>query len=327
MSAALTAVIIPTWNGRDLLRSALRGLEAQRQVDFEAIVVDNGSSDGTREMIETEFPRVRALYLGENRGFAAAVNAGVAATAAEVVVLLNNDAVPEPGWLPALLRVMDGDPAVGSCASRVLRQDDPSRLDSAGDGWGLLAWSRGHDEPDGPAFDAPADVLAASGSAAAYRRAAFEAVGGMDERFFAYLEDVDLGIRLRLAGWRCRYVPDARVLHRGSVTSDRIGGLKLKLLLRNSLRLVLQYAPPERLLALPALIGWVKVRSVREAGSLRPGLAAIAAVARELPLILQRRRRFLGGRRITMTEFRRSLDPVLTRSRRGAAPGGGAVRS
>ncbi|HUE76457.1 MAG TPA: glycosyltransferase family 2 protein [Longimicrobiales bacterium] len=314
MTASRAAVIIPTWDGEEILRAALRALEAQSRRDFEIVVVDNGSTDGTREMLEAEFPRVRAILLGENRGFAAAVNAGVAATEAELVVLLNNDTIPEPGWLQALIRVLEEDPAVGSCASRVLRLDDPERVDSVGDGWGLLAWSRGHDERDGPPFDTPGDVLSASGSAAAYRRAAFEAAGGMDERFFAYLEDVDLGIRLRLLGWRCRYVPDARVLHRGSVTTNRVSGMKLRLLLRNSLRLLLQYAPPERLLALPAFLGWMMLRSVREAHSPRPALAAVAAVASELPLVLRRRRRFLGGRRITMAEFRRSLDPVFARA-------------
>ncbi|MGH9341075.1 MAG: glycosyltransferase family 2 protein, partial [Acidobacteriota bacterium] len=236
-------IVIPTWNGLDLLRGALASLEEQAFRDFETVVVDNGSTDGTVEWLRQNRPSVRIVTFSENRGFAAAVNAGIRTAEGEILVLMNNDVEAEPAWLGALVAGLDRHSEVGVCASKMLCWADPARIDSAGDDLGLLAFSIGHGAPDSSAFREARYVFSACAGAAAYRRSVLDDVGLFDERFYAYLEDVDLGARIQMAGWRCLYVPDAVVYHRGSATADRLPSFKLRLLLRNSLFLFFQYMP------------------------------------------------------------------------------------
>lgn len=309
-------VIIPTWNGAALLPIALDSLRRQRFQEFEVVVVDNGSEDKTPAVLRESYPEVRVVSLPENRGFAAAANAGIAATESPYVALLNNDAAADPGWLSALVRTLDETPNAGAAASRVLQRRTPSLIDSAGDTFGVLAYSIGHGDPDGPAYSAPRWVTSACAAAALYRRSALEEVGPFDERFFAYLEDVDLGLRLLLAGWRTRYVPDAVARHEGSATSARMGSLKLRLILLNSLRLFTQYAPLSRVLAFgPILPFWIIWAGVREQ---HPGIgfAALAIFIRDLPTALHLRRQRLGSKRISGTEYRARLGPPLMRGDR-----------
>ena len=249
----------------------------------------------------------------ENLGFAAAVNAGIAATDSPYVALLNNDAEAEPGWLQALVDALDALPDAGAAASKILQRRQRSRLDSAGDTMGVLAFSLGHGELDGPVHDRPRWVTSACAAAALYRRKALQDVGPLDERYFAYLEDVDLGLRLRLAGWRTRYVPDAVALHEGSATAARMGRFKLRLLLVNSLRLFVQFAPRRRLfLFAPFLPLWVLYRGWRE-GAPVTALSALVSFARDLPLTVRRRRELWRARRVSRAEFRRALAPAFAR--------------
>lgn len=314
------SVVIPTWNGAALLPVALDALRAQRFEPFEVVVVDNGSTDGTAALLRASYPEVRLIALSENRGFAAAVNAGIAATDAPYVALLNNDAEAEPGWLEALVRALDAHPDAGAAASRVLRRGDPSRLDSAGDTFGVLGYSIGHGDLDGPLYRRPGWVPSACAAAALYRRSALEDVGPLDERFFAYLEDLDLGLRLLLRGWRTRYVPEAVALHEGSATASRMGDFKLRLLLLNSLRVFVRYAPAGRLALFgPLLPAWILVRALREG---RPGLGprALAAGLLDLPHSLRARRRAWRARRITRGAYARMLASPFARWSPGDPP-------
>jgi N-acetylglucosaminyl-diphospho-decaprenol L-rhamnosyltransferase len=203
-------VVIPTWNGREMLARALRAL-ADEPADI--MVVDNASADDTAAFVRREFPDVRLLALGENVGFGRAVNAGVAESAAEAVVLLNNDVIVEPGFVGAITAPF-ADPAVGMVAGLTTIPGS-----GAVDGFGieldrgLAAYNRGR------AGSAPGRLAMPSGGAAAYRRAAFAQVGGFDERLFAYGEDVDLGLRLRAAGWRAAEARAARAMHLGGATA------------------------------------------------------------------------------------------------------------
>jgi GT2 family glycosyltransferase len=312
------SVIIPTWNGYDLLRDALDSLRRQTFTDAEIIVVDNGSSDGTSELIAVEYPEVRVIQLAENRGFAVAVNEGIRASSGEVVVLMNNDTIAEPGWLKALVETMSLAPDIAACASRMLIASAPDRIDSAGDRMGLFASAVGHGEPDGPRFTVAREVLTASAGAAAYRRSALDEVGLFDERFFAYFEDVDLGLRLRLAGYRCMYAPEARILHVGSATASRIPEIKFFLLMRNSLFIFFQYMPPERLIWAPAVLAWPMVRAVLDRQPQRVAIRCIAAFLADLPTVLRRRRQAVGGRRVSWVEFRCHLSKPLVRQARSA---------
>jgi len=302
------SVIIPTWNGWALLEPALESLERQTYRDFEVIVVDNGSTDGTEEHLARRFPDVRLIRFPENRGFAPAVNAGISEGRGEFIVLMNNDTEAEPGWIGALVRALDEHPEVGSCASRMLDFYDRSRIDAAGDRLGIMASQIGHGMPDGPEFDVPRYVLSACAGASAYRRSALDDVGLFDERFFAYMEDVDLGVRLQFAGYRCLYVPDAVIYHKGSATASRIAGRRFYLLMRNSLFVFFQYMPLRRLLLWgPAILAVPVLLSVLRRQPLHLAFRALADFVRDLPTVIRRRRQVIRNRRIPWSEFRSLL--------------------
>lgn len=219
---ARVSVIVVNYNRWDLLCACLNGLAAQTCNDLEVIVVDNGSTDGSPVQVARAFPRVRLIALERNTGFCEANNRGIAATRSEFIALLNNDAVPEPRWLEELIRAADAHPECGFFASRVLCQDNPALLDSAGDGIAITgaAYRRGHLQPS-TRFTRPEYVFGASGSAAFYRRSMLQEIGSFDEDFFAVYEDADLSCRAQLAGYKCWYVPTAIVHHRGSSTIGR----------------------------------------------------------------------------------------------------------
>jgi N-acetylglucosaminyl-diphospho-decaprenol L-rhamnosyltransferase len=204
-------VVIPTWRARDMLERCLIALAADPS-PHQAIVVDNASGDGTIELVRERFPAVRLVALEENLGFGRAVNAGVAAGDGEAIVLINNDVLVEPGFVSALATPF-ADPAVGMVAGLTLMPGT-----GAVDGFGieldrgLAAYNRGRQGP-------PGRLAMPSGGAAAYRRTAYEQVGGFDPALFAYGEDVDLGLRLRAAGWAAAEAPSARAVHLGGATA------------------------------------------------------------------------------------------------------------
>lgn len=223
-SVGRVTVVIPNWNGRDLIGDCLESLRAQTYRDLEIVVVDNGSSDGSADFIMSEYPEARLIALPANKGFAGGVNTGVREATGAHVAVLNNDAIADPNWVDELVRAMKVNRDVGIIASRALQRDQDV-LDGAGDSysvWGL-PFPRGRDEPDGERYDEQTEVFAASGSACLIARAVFEELEGFDEDFFAYYEDVDLAFRARLRGWRVVYQPTARVRHHVGATSGRLG--------------------------------------------------------------------------------------------------------
>jgi N-acetylglucosaminyl-diphospho-decaprenol L-rhamnosyltransferase len=214
---ATATVVIPTLDARDLLRDALVSLERQT-VWPEVVVVDNASSDGTAELVRAEFPRVRLVVNEENLGFGRAVNLGAEQAESDVLVLLNNDVVCEPELVERICEPF-AEASVGMAAGVLTQAGAPDRVDSAGievdptlRSFDYL-WNR----PTGE-LAAARDPLGPCGGAAAYRLSAFREAGGFDEAFFAYWEDVELALRLRLAGWECRLAPGARAVHRHGAT-------------------------------------------------------------------------------------------------------------
>ena len=210
-------VVILAYNRYELTESCLRHLRAQT-VEHHVIVVDNGSTDDTRARLRAEWPAVQLEALDENRGFPEACNLGVAAGCAEVVVLLNNDVDCRPDFLERLLAPMR-DPAVGSVASLML-QPGGELIDCVGLAADaiLAGFPRLQGLPVARAHDATPVFAGPAGTAAAYRRAAWEQVGGLDETIVAYMEDFDLALRLRSAGWRLVAEPDAVGVHLGSAS-------------------------------------------------------------------------------------------------------------
>ncbi len=237
-------MVVVNWNRKELLRACLRSLERQTGVRFETIVVDNGSNDGSAELAEEEFG-ARVIRNRENRGFCAANNQGIAAARGDAVALLNNDAEAEPGWLAALDRACFRAPDVGMAASKVLVWEDPRRIDKAGhlifpDGQNR---GRGAGVLDQGQFEREEEVLWPDGCAAMYRRAMLEKIGGFDEDFFAYGDDAELGLRARIAGWRCIYTPEAVVRHHRGSTLGKDSGRRLELIERNRVLLALKLFP------------------------------------------------------------------------------------
>lgn len=237
-------VVIPNWNGETWLPGCLQGLRVQDFRAFEVVLVDNGSRDGSLALVRAQAPEARLIAFPENRGFAAAANAGIASARAEYVALLNNDTAPRSHWLGSLVRALDTSPPdVAGVASLMLSLSDPSRIDDAGDflTWRGMPVKRGHGEP-AAAFARPDEVFSPCAGAALYRRRVLEELGGFDERFFAYLEDVDLGLRARLRGYRWLYAPAAEVLHQGH-GSGVPAALYVRLMTRNRLLLLTKSLP------------------------------------------------------------------------------------
>ena len=243
------SVIVVNWNRRDLLRACLLSLRRQQiNQPFEVVVVDNGSNDGSADMVASEWgddPLVRIVLNRQNRGFCAANNQGFATSDTEFVALLNNDAEAEPGWLNALLSAFEHGPDIGMAASKILVYEDPRRIDKVGhliypDGQNR---GRGTGELDRGQYDRVEEVLWPDGCAAMYRRSMLDEIGGFDEDFFAYADDAELGLRARIAGWKCLYIPGAVVRHHRGSTLGLRSSRRLELIERNRVLLAVKLFP------------------------------------------------------------------------------------
>ncbi|HET6472171.1 MAG TPA: glycosyltransferase family 2 protein [Pseudomonadales bacterium] len=221
MTAPTVAVVVVNYNGGGYLLRCLEAVAAQSRQADHVIVVDNASTDDSLVLARERFPHYRYLVNAANDGFAAANNRAFALCAelgVDYVALLNPDAFASRGWLMALLDAADGDDGCASWASCLVRADVPSEIDGLGDSYHLsgAAWRRHHGRTIRSEWLVDRDVFCACAAAALYRFDAVRRVGGFDEDLFCYLEDVDLGFRLRLLGYRCRFVSKARVEHVGS---------------------------------------------------------------------------------------------------------------
>jgi GT2 family glycosyltransferase len=243
----IVSVVIPHWNRLELLRSCLRALAAQTLADHEVIVVDNGSNDGSPQMVESEFPAVTVIRNRENRGFCAAVNQGIQAARGAYIALLNNDADADPRWLEALVAGIRSDSAgkVGMCASKILSYDRHDVIDKVGhliypDGQNR---GRASGEIDHGQFETQEEALLPDGCAALYDARVFTTAGLFDEEFFAYADDAEMGLRARWAGWGCLYIPGAVVYHHHASTLGRFSAQRLVLVERNRMWLAAKLFP------------------------------------------------------------------------------------
>ena len=327
------AVVIPSWNGRELLAGVLPTLATQTYRDVRTLVVDNGSADGSVEWLAREWPDVEVLALERNIGFAPAVNLGVeAAREEEYVALLNNDMELDPGWLQALVRALDGDPQAGSASPRQRSAGDRARLDGAGD---AIAWTggvtrRGIGEPDTGQYPA-GRVFSACGGAALYRRSALRLVGPFDASFFAYLEDVDWGFRAQLAGLPAVYVPDSLVYHAGGATLRRTPARERYLVARNHVAFLLKNFPARWLVRFAPLIAAELARtllSAARAGQARAVLRGWRDAARRLPDTLRARRAVQATRAVGLDELEVAVFGARRRARDllSVRPAGQAAR-
>lgn len=289
------AAVIPNWNTARHLSACLDSLAAQR-VDIEILVVDNGSSDESIQLLTAR--RVPHVALTENVGFARAVNLGVAKTAAPLILVLNADCVLAEGCLATMNGALAEDARIGGVQPRILQAREThggARIYSAGQSLTRcgVAFERGWDQPDGPQFGRDCEVFGVSGAACLLRRELFDELGGYDESYFAFYEDVDLNARARLRGWSFRYVADAvsfHVGHAGWGNQQKSHSFNVELTVRNRLATAIKVLPPRGVLC----SFLVTLRSL--AGSVRRGTSAAAmrgafTALSWMPRLLRERRR------------------------------------
>lgn len=321
----ITSVIIVNWNGQEYLETCLSSLEKQVFREFEVLLVDNGSEDGSVDLVRSRFPWVAEIIENrENLGFGVANNQAIVRARGRYVVLLNNDTEVEPGWLGSLVAAAEADPQVGMCASKILNFDSRDVIDNTGhlifrDG---LNRGRGRLEVDRGQYDGFREALFPSGCAALYRKAMFDAVGLFDDTFFAYGDDTDIGLRGRLDGWKCVFVPGARVYHRYSATTGQYSPTKAFLVERNRVWVAVKTLPFPMLIASPfytlarfALQAYGALAGKGAAGRFTSEYSAISllgvlikaywAAVTGLSHPLKERRRILGRKKVSGAEIRR----------------------
>ena len=261
-------VVIPNYNGMQYLAGCLDSLAAQTDQDFEVVMIDNGSTDGSVSWVREHFPRVKIRAYHKNTGFCKAVNAGIRLSRGEFVLLLNNDVVCDPEMVGQLHRAIVSRPEAFSCCAKLVQMADPSRIDDAGDFYSALGWAfaRGKGERS-TRYGRQEKVFACCAAAAIYRREILEKIGLFDERHFAYLEDIDVGYKALRLGYENWYIPQALVYHAGSATSgSRHNAFKVRLSARNSIWLVRKNMRPAQiavnlpLIAAGCLVKWAYFR-------------------------------------------------------------------
>lgn len=257
-------VIIPNWNGKKYLEKCLDALLMQ-QGSFDVTVVDNGSRDGSRELLLEKYPEVKTIFLQENTGFCHACNVGIRESDTPYVLLLNNDTEVLAGFVENLVRAIEQDANIFSVGACMLQVQDTERIDSAGDMYTLVGWgySRGKGKR-AENYTAPAKIFSACAGAAIYRRSILDKIGLLDENHFAYLEDMDIGYRARIYGYINLYEPSARVIHAGSASSgSRYNAFKTRLAAANNAYMLGKNMPPLQLLInLPFILTGVLVKTI-----------------------------------------------------------------
>jgi GT2 family glycosyltransferase len=323
------AVVIVNHNGARVVERALEALAEQTRLPDRTIVVDNASTDGSPEALESGFPSVELLRMSRNAGFAAGNNAGVAAAAdCDWIALLNPDAFPEAEWLERLLASATAHPEFSFFGSLLLDADAPDTVDGTGDAYhvGGMAWRRDNGRPLAEAHLEPGEIFSPCAAAALYRRDAFLEAGGFDESFFAYYEDSDLAFRLRLLGHRCFYEPTAVVHHLGFSTAGEESPFTVFHSQRNLVWAWVKNMPGpllaayllQHLLVNLLNIGWYTVR-----GQPGPVFRSKAAALHGLPAVWRERRALQRRRAVSSGDLRarmaKGVGPYLTGFKRGFA--------
>ena len=310
------SVIIVNWNGRHLLDVCISAMRRQTFRDCEIILVDNGSSDGSADYVQCEFPEVKLLNLPENRGFTGGNIAGYEVASGRLIALLNNDTEAHPEWLAALHKASLQYPNAGSFASKMLYFDNRQCIENCGFDLGICGTTvdLGRDEMDGPAWATPREVFGACGGAVAYRRSMLEDIGFLDPDFFAIYEDVDLSFRAQLRGYGCVYIPDAIVFHRYRSTLGAHSARQVFFSQRNielmyfknmPAGLMLRSAPQRALYELGAAIHFLRLG---HGGSfVRAKLSAL----KHLPVVFNKRKSVQAGRAIPNLELLERMQPTF----------------
>lgn len=299
------AVVVPNWNGKESLEACLDSLRRQSEKN-QIILVDNGSSDGSAEFVQENYPEIVLVRHSKNLGFTGGVNAGIKKAMeldAECVALINNDAVADMDWLKHLVSFLDGHEDAGIATSKIC-DDKKTHLDSTGDiytTWGL-PYPRGRGEEFSDKYDKGTWVFGASGGASLYRIKMLEEIGLFDDDFFAYYEDIDISFRAQLAGWKVGYVPEALAYHEIGATSSKMKGFTAYQTMKN-LPMVLWKNVPFRLLPVVVPRFYIAYNafyaSAAGRGQLWPALKGELAFVIKIPKKLWQRRQIQRTRKVS----------------------------
>lgn len=254
-------IVIPNYNGKHFMEPCLESLQHQTCKDFDILIVDNASTDGSLEYMAEHYPSIKVIPLNKNYGFSRAVNEGIRRAKTPYVILLNNDTTVDKDYVKEMVHAIEKSPKIFSVSSKMIQMYHPELIDSAGDLYTLMGWGvcRGTGRPI-TNYTSDDYIFTACAGAAIYRRSAFQKIGYFDESHFAYLEDIDIGYRARIYGYKNAYCSSALVYHVGSGTSgSKYNSFKVKLSARNSVYLNYKNMPVLQLLlnSVPLLLGYL----------------------------------------------------------------------
>lgn len=254
-------IVIPNYNGKHFMEPCLESLHKQTCQDFEVVIVDNASTDDSLTYLKTNYPDLPVIALDQNYGFSKAVNVGIEYAKTPYVILLNNDTTVHPNYVQEMLVAIEKSPRIFSVSSKMIQMYHPELIDSAGDLYTLMGWGicRGAGRPISN-YNSNDKIFSACAGAAIYRRSVFDEIGHFDEAHFAYLEDIDIGYRAKIYGYKNTYCASALVYHVGSGTSGaKNSTFKVRLSARNSIYLNYKNMPVVQLLinSIPLALGYL----------------------------------------------------------------------
>jgi GT2 family glycosyltransferase len=314
----LVSIVIINWNSKEHLLRCLHSLSKQYFNDFDIVVVDNGSSGPVESEVHTHWKLspLTIESLPSNRGFAVANNIGARLARGEWIILLNADAFPEPDWLKNLLKAAQEKPEYSFFSSRQIQANDPQWLDGAGDAYHIsgLAWRNGYNHSSADFGQQQKEVFSACAAAALIRRDEFLELGGFDEDYFSYFEDVDLGFRIRLQGGRCLYVPEAIVHHVGSASTGKRSDFSVYYGYRNMIWTFFKNMPsplfwvflPLHIITVLFFMFYLTLR-----GQGRTIFKAVYDAIRGLPAMLEKRKKIQRDRKVSSSELLRVMSTGL----------------
>ncbi len=312
-------VIVLNWNGKSMLERCLQALQRQTYPALDIWVVDNGSTDGSASWVRAHYPQVRVWALPDNQGFCQAYNQALSHVKTPYVALLNNDAFPDPGWLQALVEALERCPSAWSAASKMVFDEDPGRIDRAGDAYGLegAGLMRGRGAP-ATCYCQEEWVFGACAGAALYRTSVMQEVGFFDEDFFILHEDVDLSFRALLRGYGCVFVPKALVYHRAGASVGHESGAAVYYGHRNVEWVYVKNMPSALLACTWPLHGLYILGAglyFWRRGRWREFLAAKRDAFQHLPKMLAKRRAIQRRRKVSTWDVFKALNVSLMKAR------------
>lgn len=309
----MISIIIPSSNGRHLLKECLESVYRQNGVEYEVIVVDNGSTDGTVEFLQENFPQTSVIETPDQIGFSKAINLGIQSAKGDLIATLNNDTVVEVNWLAELERAIHSHPAIGFCASKILFYDEPDKIDTAGDMFTTagFGYKRGYRKDDKTYYNEEELIFGACAGAALYKKSMLDKIGLFDEDFYAFNEDIDLSFRAQLRGYRCKYVPNSRIYHRVRATFGDDSEQPLYLGYRNLAAVVIKNMPRKLLIRhLPSMLLHLLLTLVvyTYRGQARTLLRAFRDAWQRRKLFIAKRNKIQETRMVTIRYLNKILD-------------------